>query len=296
MSARPPCDLLAAAHAPASAIATLIPIDATRISGVAVPTTNARDLYAFLGIGKDFSTWTKAQIARARLVEGRDFISSPSRGSSGQHTIEYHLTLDAGKHVAMLSETEKGFEVREYFIECERRALSPATADPLASLPAEQRALISVMVDNANIKARQDHQARVLADQAKVQARHGAALTTVEQRVDEIAAGQVFTVCPSNAESITPIRARINKKYGLPTWVIDQVMAQMPYSLKPAGTVLNGHELARGAKYSIYWIRDVSAIFTRFVEECERTTDHRARHPFIEGDFKLGPGWGRMHD
>lgn len=112
---------------PATAIAKLIPVGTSNIGDAIVQTTSARDLHVFLKVGKDFSTWAKAQIARARLVEGRDFVSSPSRGSSGQHIVEYHLTLEAGKHVAMLSETEKGFEVREYFIECERRALTAPT-------------------------------------------------------------------------------------------------------------------------------------------------------------------------
>ncbi|MDQ1924698.1 antA/AntB antirepressor family protein [Massilia pseudoviolaceinigra] len=136
MSSRQPHEVLATR--PARTISELVPVGTSTIGGKVVQTTNARDLRAFLQIGKDFSAWVKTQIARARLVEGRDFVSSPSRGSSGQHTVEYHLTLEAGKHVAMLSETDNGFEVREYFIECERRALStvpalPNFADPAAA-------------------------------------------------------------------------------------------------------------------------------------------------------------------
>lgn len=296
MSGRPPFDLLAATQQQASDIARLVPVGTSTIGGATVQTTSARDIYAFLEIGKDFSAWVKAQIARARLVENRDYTCSPSRVSSpsgAKHTIEYHLTLDAGKHVGMLSETEKGFEVREYFIECERRALAPAATDLLASLPPEQRALVSMMVDNANIKARQDEQAKALADQAEVQELHSSALEQIGHRVEQIAEGHVFASCPSNAEPITAVRARINKKYGLPAWVINQVMAQMPYSLKPAGTVLNGHEQAQGAKYVIYWTRDVSLVFQRFVGECVRTTQHRARHAFVEQEFKLLSGFGR---
>lgn len=125
---------------PATAIAKLIPVGTSNIANVIVQTTSARDLHVFLKVNKDFSAWIKAQIGRARLVEGRDYICSPLRVSSSsgtKHSIEYHLTLEAGKHVAMLSETEKGFEVREYFIECERRALSglalPNFADPAAA-------------------------------------------------------------------------------------------------------------------------------------------------------------------
>lgn len=277
MSGRPPFDLLAAVQ-PATAIAALIPVGASTIGGAAVQTTNARDLHSFLGIGKDFSNWIKTQITRARLIEGRDFASSPSRATSGQPTIEYHLTLDAGKHVAMLSETEKGFEVREYFIECERRALTPA-ADPLAGLPPEQRALIALMVDNVAIKAEQ-------AAQAQVQAVHAAALETVGQRVNEIAAGQVLLTRPSAAESIVHIRVRIGALYGLPARIVDEVVRQSPYALKPV-MVKNAHEDAMGGSYACFWIKDVSSVFARFVAECQRVTATQATHPYIEGRFKL---------
>lgn len=106
----------------------LIAIAVTDLNGETVPTVNARDLHRFLQVGKDFSTWIKAQIDRGRLVEGRDYVTfqvSPKKGenpSGGRPATEYALTLDAGKHIAMMSGTEKGFEVREYFIACEKRA------------------------------------------------------------------------------------------------------------------------------------------------------------------------------
>lgn len=101
-------------------------------------TVNARDLHTFLEVAKDFSNWIKAQIDRARLVEGRDFVTaeqSAQKGgmaSGGRPRTDYHLTLDAGKHVAMMSGTDKGFEVREYFLECERH--SKALSKPPAEL------------------------------------------------------------------------------------------------------------------------------------------------------------------
>jgi hypothetical protein len=43
--------------------------------------------------------------------------------------VEYFLTIDAAKHIAMMSGTDRGFDVRDYFIECERRAKAPAVID-----------------------------------------------------------------------------------------------------------------------------------------------------------------------
>jgi phage anti-repressor protein len=257
----------------------LIKLGKSHIAGAEVQTANARDLHAFLGVGKDFSSWVKAQIARAHLVEGSHFVSSPSRGSSGQHTIEYQLTLEAGKQVAMMSETDKGFQVRDYFIECERRALA-APADPLAGLPPEQRALVVVMMDNAAIRVAHVALAATQVEQA-------GALTEVRQRVTEMADTMLMLARPTGAESIVHIRARINHLHGLPARIIDEVMRQSPIALKPAGMVKHAREEAQGASYAVYWTKDVSAVFARFVAECVHVTATQAEHPYITGRFKL---------
>lgn len=101
----------------------------SEIGGATVQTVNARTLHESLGVKKDFSDWIKAQIKRAMLVENRDFVAVPQKGDGGKFAaIEYHLTLEAGKHIAMLSGTAKGREVREYFIECERKVKAAAVA------------------------------------------------------------------------------------------------------------------------------------------------------------------------
>lgn len=118
----------------------LIVIGQAEIGGAEVNTVSARDLHASLGVVKDFSTWIKAQIERARLVEGRDYVafSAPPESGAGNRgaRIEYHLTTEAAKHVAMMSGTDKGFEVRDYFIECERRAKQAVASLPDFTNPA----------------------------------------------------------------------------------------------------------------------------------------------------------------
>lgn len=122
----------------------LIAVRQSAIGEQQINTVNARDLHTFLGVGKDFSNWIKKQIERARLMENRDFSTYAQKGVGGKvDSIEYHLTLEAGKHIAMLSGTEKGFEVREYFIECERVANQPQqNLHQVLSDPAAMRGLL----------------------------------------------------------------------------------------------------------------------------------------------------------
>jgi hypothetical protein len=148
-----------------------------------------------------------------------------------------------------------------------------APVDPLASLPPDQRALVGVMLENAAIK--------------QVQAEQGAAIARIEQRVEEAAQAQLMLVRPANAESIVHIRERINKAYGLPAWIVDTVLRQSLYAPKPAGMVKNTREEARGASYTVYWTKDISALFARFVSECIQVTRTQATHPLIDRRFQL---------
>ena len=114
----------------------IIAIQKSTIGTEVKQTVNARDLHEFLEVGKDFTTWVKVQIDRARLVENRDFVVFTQKGENlkgGRPTAEYHLTLDAGKHVSMMSNTDKGFEVRDYFLECEKIVQTTTLLTPAAS-------------------------------------------------------------------------------------------------------------------------------------------------------------------
>jgi phage anti-repressor protein len=132
----------------------LIAIGTTTLHGEAVPTVNARDLHAFLEVGKDFSTWIKDRVEQYDFLEKRDFVTaenlcSPESGNAKarqQIRKDYHLSLDMAKELAMVERNEKGKQARMYFIECERQAKTPTASlsrmDILKlALESEQRAL-----------------------------------------------------------------------------------------------------------------------------------------------------------
>ena len=107
-----------------------LPIIAQAFGTEQINTVNARQLHSELGIGSDFSEWIKRQIERARLVDGVDYLRPENRelANQGVMKIEYYLTLDSAKSVAMMQATDKGDQVRRYFIDAEKALRNPVAA------------------------------------------------------------------------------------------------------------------------------------------------------------------------
>ena len=103
----------------------LIKINQKDINGNAVNTVNARELHTFLEVKRQFADWIKDNLEM--FAQDVDFIvfHEKVKNSDGRPRIEYALTIECGKHIAMMSRTEKGRQARDYFIDCERRAQNP---------------------------------------------------------------------------------------------------------------------------------------------------------------------------
>lgn len=92
---------------------------------------SARDLYSELEVKTRFSQWTKQNFKHFR--EGLDFEGvvtttpfNPKYPDGKQQEIQdYALTIEMAKHLAMMSGTEKGYQVRDYFIKVEQAWNSP---------------------------------------------------------------------------------------------------------------------------------------------------------------------------
>jgi len=122
----------------------LIPLLTAEVGAESVPTCNARDLHSSLQVGRDFSTWIKDRIEQYGFVEGDDY--SPVLGSDrspnlaskrrgGQNRVDYHLTLDMAKELAMIENNEIGRAVRRYFIQCEKALRDELRAKAAHVLP-----------------------------------------------------------------------------------------------------------------------------------------------------------------
>ncbi|WP_454949029.1 phage antirepressor KilAC domain-containing protein [Capnocytophaga leadbetteri] len=84
---------------------------------------SARELHLFLESKQEFANWIKNRIDKYGFIENQDyevfdnFIKNPN---GGRPLIEYALTIDTAKEIAMVEGNEKGKMARQYFIECEK--------------------------------------------------------------------------------------------------------------------------------------------------------------------------------
>jgi anti-repressor protein len=109
---------------------------------------DARELHTFLGSKQKFADWVKAKVVNNPFfTEGEDYALVPNvRNDSDAPKalftkIDYALTLDTAKKVSMAEQTSKGNEVRDYFIECEKKTLPQSFSQALL-LASQQAELI----------------------------------------------------------------------------------------------------------------------------------------------------------
>ena len=86
----------------------------------------ARDLYKGLGLKGRFSRWVDNNFGL--FAENQDFYKCTTSTvvNNGGHLplIDYLLTIDMAKQLAMMARTEKSKQYREYFIELERNGIA----------------------------------------------------------------------------------------------------------------------------------------------------------------------------
>ena len=81
---------------------------------------SARELHEFLELDKSqWARWTKKNIEE--IFEENQEYQRLDIVSNGNNTTEYILKLDVAKELSMLSRSEKGKQVRRYFIEVEKK-------------------------------------------------------------------------------------------------------------------------------------------------------------------------------
>lgn len=235
-----------------------------------VQTVNARDLHEFLGVDTRFNDWIANRIREFEFTEGVDFVSFTENLVSGGKRKEYAITLDMGKELGMVERTPKGKEVRQYFIECERKVIAKAV-----TIPTTAEAFANAFM--------------MIAEAQRVQAQHEAKIVAINEKVERME--QALTILekvPPNGELVTYMRKRLKKEFGVSPELTNRILDV--FSVHPKFAVRNHHERADGGVNYGYWKREINALVRRFIDECVQVTPAMCEHPLIEGRFRLVKG------
>lgn len=123
----------------------LLPVFTGKIAQTENLLCDARKLHEFLQVSSRFTTWITRRIEEYSFQENQDFIFASQnweakKGRGGHNKVEYHITLDMAKELAMVERNEQGRAARRYFIECEKKLHESLIAQsPLPTLPKKRR-------------------------------------------------------------------------------------------------------------------------------------------------------------
>lgn len=88
---------------------------------------SARDLYKELNVKTRFSLWVKQNFKHFRKdIDFTSVVTTTLVNNGAERELQdYALTIEMAKHIAMMSGTDKGYEIRDYFIKVEQAWNSP---------------------------------------------------------------------------------------------------------------------------------------------------------------------------
>ena len=233
----------------------LIQVAERQIGDGTIQTVNARDLHAFLGVGKDFSNWMKDRIQQYGFVENQDFvIGSPvlanqSARGGDRRSKDYHLTLDMAKELAMVERNDKGREARRYFIECEK-ALKQQLSQPLVLVEVVQPYVHPLAQQPMTEQTYREIMGGIAdrADKAAKRVAHTMTSQLLEQCKAEFSISDFRDLSEADGRRVVEWVAR----YPGATIAVNGAPAALPWdramSMKQRVEVLSAMEMAEGAK------------------------------------------------
>ena len=199
----------------------LISLNQSAINGELQQTVSARELYEALGLDKsNWSRWTKMNILNNQFaVENSDYVGF-AIVVNGNETTDYALVIDFAKKLAMQVKTMQGEQVRNYFIECEkklREVVQPQPIQPIGEVEDKLRA-IAFALDRSS-----------LSDIAKE------------------------TYIITSAETLTGVYLGYRPKIEQTTYSAKEVGDMLGISANRVGRIANAHGL-KTEEYGLYYL------------------------------------------
>ena len=102
------------------------------------PVVSGRQLHEALGVKTAYKDWFP-RMTEYGFTEGEDFSSFLSESTGGRPSQDHVIKLDMAKEIAMIQRTERGKQVRQYFIQVEKDFNSPEKIMARALLMADQK-------------------------------------------------------------------------------------------------------------------------------------------------------------
>ena len=125
---------------------------------------NARELHEKLGNKRQFANWIKQRIEKFKFAENEDFIrfnkfvKGDEKGFGNKAIIEYYLTIDMAKELAMVENNEMGKKIRRYFIEVEKRYRT------IVEMPKNIFDFMRLAIDQIETNEKEIHDVKLLSE------------------------------------------------------------------------------------------------------------------------------------
>lgn len=106
------------------------------------PVVSGRQLHEALGVNSNYTTWFD-RMTDYGFVENQDYVLLSNFGNQtgrgGHNKVDHTIKLDMAKEIAMIQRTDRGKEVRQYFIRVEKEFNSPEKIMARALLLADKK-------------------------------------------------------------------------------------------------------------------------------------------------------------
>lgn len=102
------------------------------------PVVSGRQLHEALGVNSRYTTWFD-RMKEYGFTEDQDFLPNLGKSTGGRQATDHIIKLDMAKEIAMIQRTERGKQVRQYFIQVEKDFNSPEKIMARALLMADQK-------------------------------------------------------------------------------------------------------------------------------------------------------------